>query len=137
MSTHRLHTSVTTKLMLSRAGPAHGYRPSSSGSERRFVKRPTVTCSRAGYLAAGGQLGQQTVLRGCLGMDVVSPTRPTPGFKPLAGSLGEYNGKFMCNQMTVRGGSCVTASDHIRAQLPQLLLPGRALAVPWLPTCQG
>ncbi len=40
---------------------------------------------------------------------------PYPGFKPLDGSLGEYNGKFMCNQVTVRGGSCASAADHIRA----------------------
>ncbi len=84
----------------------------------------------AGALLGSGRLSAQPAegegLRQMIG-DLWEWTRsaysPYPGFRPAAGAVGEYNGKFMSGQFVLRGGACVTPAGHVRATYRNFFYP--------------
>ncbi len=92
---------------------ACGDRPPAVGNyadDRRYHPAPAIT---DGLAQMFGDCWEWTA----------SPYLGYPGYKPVAGALGEYNGKFMCNQFVLRGGSCASPRGHVRATYRNFFSP--------------
>jgi ergothioneine biosynthesis protein EgtB len=80
--------------------------------EGNFVESGLYHPAPLNAASTGGNLAQ---MYGDVWQWTQSSYAPYPNFKPGPGAVGEYNGKFMCNQYVLRGGSCATSRSHTRS----------------------
>ena len=96
-------------------------------AEWEIVARPQPV---AGNFADSGRLHPEparddaTQIFGDVWEWTQSSYAPYPGYRPAAGALGEYNGKFMSSQYVLRGGSCASPAGHLRATYRNFFYPG-------------
>jgi ergothioneine biosynthesis protein EgtB len=84
------------------------------------------TAGRDALLTPAAASGDSSRLRQMFGVAwqwTRSAFAPYPGYRPLAGPLGEYNGKFMAGQFVLRGGSCLTPRGHVRTSYRNFFSP--------------